>query len=100
MLCRPCVIDEDSDEYMNNREPTMSEVLNCTQWVLRIHKNVQPKLVIFIGKVAEKYYKKEFPISVRIYHPAYLLRSGGTAHPAYPSTIRALEEAFLKMRSA
>jgi DNA polymerase len=78
-----------------NRDPLSDEVLACAENVMKIFRLVKPKHVIFLGAIAEKYYKKEFPEAVRIIHPAALLRSGGTSSPYYLQTIRQLKEALL-----
>lgn len=77
-----------------NREPTEEEVLACIPRMEHIITCVKPVVVIFIGKFAFKYYRKRFPEHFHIYHPSYLLRGGGKAHPEYGITVRKLAEAF------
>lgn len=89
VFCRP------TDEFMGqNREPEREEVLACMPNVMRIYKRVEPKIVVFIGKVSERYYGKEFPMSSSIYHPAFLLRGGGPASPYYLQTVNKLSTIF------
>lgn len=95
--CRPFVQDEMDDAYLENREPTREEVLKCMPNVIKIARDVKPKIVVFIGKFAEKYYKKEFEISTRILHPAFLLRHGGMNSPYYLTTLRVLQEVFTQI---
>lgn len=78
----------------DNRAPHPHEVLACMDNVLKLYKRVQPKVVIFVGKVAEKYYAKEFTVHETILHPSFLLRQGGEASPHYTTTIRKLAEIF------
>lgn len=94
VLCRPFVLDEKRDDYGANREPTTIEIFNCTPNILQIIAAVQPKVTIFVGKVAEANYSAELINNVRIYHPAFLLRHGGKASPYYMTDIRLLERAF------
>lgn len=97
ILCRPYIEDKYDDNYFENREPKKEEVLKCMKNVMEIVRNVNPKIVVFVGKIAEKYYKKEFQFTARILHPSFLLRHGGTSSPYYPSTTRILQEIFLKV---
>jgi len=94
VLCRPWIWNQNSDEYGENRTPLKSEVLACTKNILTIYYRVNPKIVIFVGKVSETYYKKEFPDSIRITHPAAHLRYGGVSSPMYQYDIRNLSEVF------
>lgn len=87
--CRPC--DRLGGE---NREPTEEEILACQPRLEHVVRLVKPKVIIFIGKFSKRYYGKRFAEHFDIYHPAYLLRGGGRAHPEYISTIRKLSEAF------
>jgi len=98
VLCRPFIEDQNNDEYFENREPDREEILKCMKNVMEIARCVRPKVVIFVGKIAEKYYQKEFSHTIRIFHPAFLLRHGGTSSPYYLSTLRILQEIFSKMR--
>lgn len=89
ILCRPT-----DCKGGTNRQPKKEEVCKCAENIMTIYKAVKPKIVIFIGKVAEKYYKDEFPYTESIQHPAYLLRGGGEAHPNYRMNVRKLSEIF------
>ena len=94
VLCRP------TDERQgDNREPSESEVLACTDNVMSIVKKVNPELVILLGKVAERYYGKEFPDAVCLHHPAFLLRQGGVRSPYYRPNLRKLKEAVKELDS-
>ncbi len=87
VLCRP------TDEFQGpNREPKEAEVLACTKNVMGIIKRVEAEYVILLGKVAEKYFGKEFPDAIILNHPAYLARQGGVRSPNYPINLRKLKE--------
>lgn len=93
VLCRPC------DEFQgDNREPFPEEVLACKPSVLKEIRIASPKMVVFVGKVAERYYKRDFPFINRIQHPAFLLRHGGRMSDWYPSNIRKLADIFLEVK--
>lgn len=92
--CRPYELDKNHEDYFENREPSKSEILNCTENMMQISYFVKPRLVVFIGKLAEKYYEKEFPVNTRILQLSYLLMYGGVASPNYLATVRTLTEAF------
>lgn len=75
-----------------NREPRAEEVLCCMPNVMDIIRRGYPKQIVFVGQIAYRYYAKifyEFP-SVRMIHPAALLRGGGRSDPRYITAIRAL----------
>lgn len=93
VLCRPT-----NEKMGDNRQPYPVEVAACARWVMKLYEIVNPRIVIFIGKVAEKYYSKEFRESISIRHPAYLLRGGGKNHPEYSSQIRRLSEVYKWLR--
>jgi uracil-DNA glycosylase len=86
-LCRPC-----DGKAAPNREPKAEEVLACMPNVVRIINQVKAKKVILLGKIAAKFYGKEFPNALKLVHPAFLIRQGGRASPHYSSAIRALKE--------
>jgi uracil-DNA glycosylase family 4 len=93
VLCRPC------NEFQGeNREPEPEEVLACKPNVLKEIRIASPKMVIFVGKVAEKYYKRVFPFTDKIQHPAFLLRHGGRMSDWYFTNIRKLAEIFITVR--
>lgn len=83
-----------------NRLPHSHEVLACMDNVLKLYRAVHPRIVIFVGKVPEKYYAKEFTIHDTILHPSFLLRQGGKSSPHYTSTVRKLSEVFERIAHA
>jgi DNA polymerase len=89
VLCRPT-----DEAFGDNRQPSQIEVASCSSNVNRIIKYVKPKIVVFVGKIAEKYFKKEFPYTVSIQHPSFLLRQGGTASSYYSYNVRKLSEVY------
>lgn len=91
VLCRPC------DENDEKREPLSHEVLACMYNVKNIITRVQPKIIVFVGKEAERYYKDEYPDGVRITHPAALLRTGGVCSPFYNINIRILNSIYERL---
>ncbi len=60
-----------------NREPTQEEAWACWPRVQEIHKQTKPKITVFLGKVAERFCSEGFP-GVRMHHPSFILRTGGT----------------------
>ena len=88
VLCHP------SDSFAGpNRVPSQEEILACMPNIIDIYKEVRPELVIFLGKVAEQYYSKEFLLTASIQHPAFLLRQ----MVYYPQNVRKLAEAFVSI---
>jgi len=84
LRCRP------TDSADQNREPTGDEVLACMPNVLHMASRVHPEIVVFIGKVAESYYKKHFPITASILHPSFVLRKGGENSPWFEHNVSIL----------
>jgi DNA polymerase len=89
VLCRPC-----NSIGGQNRAPNNTEILMCAPLILEIVKNINPKLVIFVGEIAYNYYKREFKNHVKIFHPSFLLRKGGKGCVHYGTTIKILADAL------
>jgi len=92
--CRPCTSEGE------NREPTGDEVLACMNNVLTLAKCVRPEIVIFVGKVAEYYYRKHFAVTATILHPSFVLRKGGEASPWFLHNIQILRRVNYASKSA
>ena len=89
VLCRPI------NEFQGaNREPTQEEVLACMDNVIKIISKVHPKIVVLLGKVAQKYYGREFPDAIHLQHPDFLSKQGGTRSPYYMTNLRILQEGY------
>lgn len=76
----------------DNRPPYKKELLACAPNVAKVIAMVEPKIIVAIGKTAERFcrkLKKLFKVAA-IAHPAFLLRQGGKASPHYLLTIRNL----------
>jgi DNA polymerase len=86
VFCRPT-----DEPFGANREPKDNEVLACRKNFMRIFEVVKPRFVIFVGKVAERFYSKEFPHSVTILHPSFILRKGGKISPFYMHNVNILK---------
>ena len=93
VLCRPT--DESQGD---NRVPAPLEICLCADNIMKIVKKVNPYLVICVGKIATKYYGKEFGLTYSIQHPAYILRVGGTNTPIYKHNFRLLSQAFEELK--
>lgn len=98
VLCRPWIWDENHEDYGRGREPAENEILACMPNVLTIARIVNPELVVFIGRISERYYKKEFVNNLHITHPAFHLRFGGKASPMYQQDVRTLSEAYRSLK--
>lgn len=78
--------------------PTEEEATACRPWVFKLLRLTQPELVINLGSVARESYEMyllplfDYPY-ISVYHPAYLLRTGGTLSPHYPRVVREISEA-------
>ena len=69
-----------------NRAPKREEILLCAENLSKIFDSISFFYVILIGEFARKYYLKRFPNAVCIYHPAYILRTGGKKSQYYLKT--------------
>lgn len=87
ILCRPC--DSIGGQ---NRLPKAEEIAMCSPLVNEIVHHVNPNIVVFVGDISFRFYKKEFPKHIKIFHPSFLIRKGGKGCQYYSQTIRALSE--------
>lgn len=93
VLCRPI----DSIGGMN-RAPEKEEILSCAPNVMQIINAARPRVVVFIGKLPEKYYRKEFPGACSIMHPSFLIKTGAQSSPWYITNIQSLKKALEALR--
>lgn len=94
VMCRTWNNDPADKEYDRFIPPQKQEVLACMPNVMELVSIVKPQFVVFVGKTAESYYKKEFPGSVRITHPAIHIIYGGKSSPTFLLDSRKLSEMF------
>jgi DNA polymerase len=83
-----------------NREPTEEEALTCQQNLERIYLMVKPKEVIFLGAIAAKFCGKLWPGSIKLHHPAYILRKGGVASAEFRIFVRELSVIFRRIHDS
>ncbi len=93
VCCRPWDV-----ETGRNRDPSGEEAWACYQNLRLVHREVDPKLVITLGKVPTMFCREPFPESVALIHPAYLLRVGGARSPAFKGFVRRMSDAFKLIR--
>jgi uracil-DNA glycosylase family 4 len=86
VACRP------TDETGLNREPNPDEIRACSERVLMTAEAVSPEVVVLLGEVAGKGCRKHFPRALRLRHPAYVIRCGGTDSSEYVAFVRGLTE--------
>lgn len=77
-----------------NRQPTEEEAWACWPKLREMWQRVRPQRVIFLGKIPERYCKKAMRGGIYMYHPSYILRSGGKRSSAYREFVRTLVEVF------
>jgi uracil-DNA glycosylase len=89
VFCRPCNSTEGE-----NREPSREEAKACRKNVLSLVSIVNPSVVVFVGRIAERFLKpslsqyKQFAI----FHPAHILRQGGEHSPEFVHNLRVLDD--------
>jgi DNA polymerase len=87
IACRPC-----DHVGGSNRPPTEQEVRNCEPRLAEIVAIATPRAVVMLGRTAEE----EAPAvwaprkSLRLPHPAFIIRNGGTAGGMFRSTVERL----------
>jgi DNA polymerase len=82
-----------------NRSPVIGEIASCMMNVNKIILAAHPKIIIFVGKIAQTYYHSRYPQAFAIHHPSFLLRSGGKSSPNYIPTLRKLEDIYAIINS-
>ena len=89
VACRPC-------DFLGgpNRPPSGEESWACWQRLERTFKDVAPKRVVLLGKVAVQQAHKAFPDATCLPHPAFILRLGGVESPLFRSFVQDLSEVF------
>lgn len=93
VCCRPT-----DKKFGSNREPSKSEVLACSPRLDLTEQLVAPKEVVLLGNIPKKYLLKKFPHAHCLWHPAYLLRQGGTGSPRYRILVRQLADVLRQLR--
>ena len=83
--------DTDRDSVFGLEGKIMKNTINLN--------NQQAKYIVILGKVAQKYYDKEFPDAIILQHPAYLARQGGVRSPNYTINLRKLKEGLKYLRA-
>jgi len=89
VACRPCDVRGGP-----NRQPLPDEVVCCRPRLADTVALVKPDVVALLGRVAETEAKAVCPDGVGLYHPAYILRRGGTQSVEYRSFVRDLAGLF------
>lgn len=85
--CRPC--DGIGEP---NRSPTPEEAWACFPNLMEVYQRVKPIKVVLLGEVAKRYCIKTFKSATCLYHPAYVLRTGGTGGANFRAFRRGFQE--------
>lgn len=91
VACRPV-----GPSPTDNRAPTGEEALACWPRLDALYRRCRPKVILFVGRVAERMCKAQWPGGHHIFHPAFILRRGGAESVEYSIFIRRLAEIFAK----
>jgi len=97
VLCRPWIWDKEDELYGINRKPKDDEILACMSNVMEVYKQVKPSIIVFVGKVAEQFYKNEFSDFISLNHPSFHMKYGGKSSPYYRSDVRTLTDALRRI---
>lgn len=91
ILCRPC-----DGLGMKNRDPSEKEIENCSQHLEEVLEIAKPKLIVLLGRVAKTVFHTTYngrfdeDKILDLYHPAYVLRSGGSKSGIYAECLEEL----------
>jgi len=77
-----------------NRPPTKEEAYACYPRLLEQIEYINPKCVITLGKIPADFCKELPYLQFNLYHPAFILRTGGTCSKYYQEYIRKLINIF------
>lgn len=75
-----------------NREPSFEEAYACFPRVQATYADIEPRKVVFLGKVPAELLGKAFPEAIKLPHPAWILRQGGKASPLFRALARDLSQ--------
>ena len=92
VLCRAC-----DDHVGQTRDPSGAEILCCGINVQTIIDNVQPRGVVFFGKLGRRYYGKDFENHTMLSNPYYLWITGGVGSPAFATNVTLLADLFTRL---
>ena len=92
LACRPTDVRGGS-----NRVPSLYELRHCGPRLQELARLVNPKGVVLLGRTAIQWAHgvAEGREKLELYHPAYILRLGGSSCPAYAEFVKQLKK-FLK----
>ena len=71
-----------NDGNGNFRPPKKSEIKNCSKHLSSVVERAKAQHIVRVGKIAQKI-NFEGKVTVDIYHPSYMLRTGSEDSPAY-----------------
>jgi uracil-DNA glycosylase family 4 len=97
VLCRPC-----DGMGKDNREPSKEEAFSCLPNVIKIIETAKRiEYVIFVGRIAETYYKSRFKniTSFYIMHPSAILQKGGKTSSLFIDVINILKNRLADLLS-
>lgn len=77
-----------------NRPPTPDEAWACWRRLEKILDLCKPKRVFLLGRVPQRLCKDSCPGALKIVHPAFLSRIGGTECTEYRTFCRRMADAF------
>lgn len=89
ILCRAT-----DGKTLATRDPSGDEIIACGGNVMSIINDAAPWVVVLMGDLVAKTWKKVFPAARVIQHPLILLKTGGQRSPQYLKNIRILEEVY------
>jgi len=93
VACRPT-----NEKDGKNRAPTPEEAWACWNRLEKILQMCSAKRVFLLGKVPQKLCKDSSPGALKLVHPAFLSRIGGTECPEYRTFCRRMSDAFREVR--
>lgn len=98
-----CIPWKNNAKNTEIRPPSVDEANACEDHIIELLELAKPKLIVFLGKEAEKtkvsvllayQHAPAVPPLLPIRHPAYILRNGGVTSLEYKRNLHALSKAL------
>jgi len=83
----------------DNRDPSKSEFLACKNRFLKTIEIVKPKKIILLSDTVTEFLKKIYPLAISLYHPSFILRTGGVESAYYAAWYREIADIFLSLNT-
>ena len=81
-----------------NRSPYLSEIAACSDRLKNIVQRAKPKLIVLLGNTAQTSFVDFSYKTIGLYHPAYILRTGGESSALWRSYVSEWVKVYVTLR--